>query len=41
MNSFNNNIAYSQINIPKNNNLFYQNQINTLQIQLNQEKNKN
>ena len=36
-----NNQFGSQINISKNNNLFYENQINTLQKQLNQEKNKN
>ena len=40
MNLVNNQFG-SQINISKNNNLFYENQINTLQKQLNQEKNKN
>ena len=40
MNLVNNQFG-SQINISKNNNLFYENQINTLQMQLNQEKIKN
>ena len=40
MNLVNNQFG-SQINTSKNNNLFYENQINTLQKQLNQEKNKN
>ena len=39
--NLNNNQFGSQINISKNNNLFYENQINALQIQLNQEKIKN